>query len=300
MLYSLIVYCSGYKQTLIFSPNTSDKIKNQEAKEFSTKQCNDLFAAVLVHDDCYLEAKLPEKIHLDYSAEQLRQCFLICKQIWQQGVDRKVLIDTIIKISRQRHLSEDEQLNYKHARAKFKHLRFAFVICERTHRYPRFLHFVTSVMGNFQDAFKNHDRALLFRSAFLLRILLSGLSYNLIVRELEGFVVSEPASFQQHIIHQINFLRTHLAKREITSEQFHEMRKVISRQVALYDNLKILFPSTYHNNISEYLSTINGLMGSMHDDLIVKKFEKSQNYYTDTFVMPKDIKQRLLSYVDKY
>jgi hypothetical protein len=78
------------------------------------------------------------------------------------------------------------------------------------------------------------------------------------------------------------------------------MRKVISRQVAMYDNLKTLYPSSYHRSISEYLSTINGLMGSKHDELIAKKFDKSQDYYTDTFVMPEEIKQRLIDLADKY
>ena len=92
---------------------------------------------------------------------------------------------------------------------------------------------------------------------------------------------------------QINFIRVHLSKQKITSKEFHEIRKTISRQVALYDNLKILFPSDYHWQVSRYLGTINGLMGNMHDELISKKFDKSQDYYADTFEMPEEIKLRL-------
>jgi hypothetical protein len=92
----------------------------------------------------------------------------------------------------------------------------------------------------------------------------------------------------------------HLTKKEITGKEFHEMRKVISRQVAMYDNLKTLYPSPYHRNISEYLSTLNGLMGSKHDELIAKKFNKTQDYYKDTFVMPEDIKHRLIELTEKY
>ena len=78
------------------------------------------------------------------------------------------------------------------------------------------------------------------------------------------------------------------------------MRKVISRQVAMYDNLKTLYPSAYHRSISEYLSTLNGLMGSKHDELIAKKFDQSQDYYNDTFVIPDEIKQRLVNLTNKY
>lgn len=300
MPYSQTIYCSGYLKTLNLSSNTFNEIKNKNAPLFSDKQRNDLFAAVLIHDDCYPEAVLPETIHLDYSKEQLQQCFLICKQIWQQGVDREELINIIIKISRQHRLSEEEQRNYKYIRAKFKHLRFAFVTCDKKHRYPKIFHLVTSVMGYFQDAFKNNQKTNLSRSTWLLRLLLSKFCYGFIIKEINGFKASEATIFKQYIQDQIQFLKIHLTKPAVTSKQFHEMRKVISRQVALYDNLKILFPSDYHKNISEYLSTINGLMGSLHDTLIAKKFEKSHGYYADTFEIPEDIKQRLLTFTNKY
>jgi hypothetical protein len=41
-------------------------------------------------------------------------------------------------------------------------------------------------------------------------------------------------------------------------------------------------------------------MGSMHDELIVAKLNKTHNYYKDTFVMPDQIKQRLIAYVNFY
>jgi hypothetical protein len=41
-------------------------------------------------------------------------------------------------------------------------------------------------------------------------------------------------------------------------------------------------------------------MGSMHDALIAKKFDQTQDYYNDTFVMPEDIKQRLINLTNKY
>ncbi|MFZ1547488.1 MAG: hypothetical protein WAT12_10380, partial [Candidatus Nitrotoga sp.] len=66
------------------------------------------------------------------------------------------------------------------------------------------------------------------------------------------------------------------------------------------DNLKILYPSPYHVSISQYLSTINGLMGTMHDELIIKKFKKTQDYYADAFEMPVEIRQRLVALTERY
>jgi hypothetical protein len=41
-------------------------------------------------------------------------------------------------------------------------------------------------------------------------------------------------------------------------------------------------------------------MGSMHDELIAKKFNKTQDYYKDVFVMPEEIRLRLKEYTEKY
>jgi hypothetical protein len=107
-------------------------------------------------------------------------------------------------------------------------------------------------------------------------------------------------SFRQYIKNEINFIRLNLAKDKITSHEFHDMRKVISRQVAMYDNFKTLYPSAYHQSISKCVSTLNGLMGSLHDELIAKKFDKTQHYYKDKFVMPVEIRLRLEQLVSKY
>lgn len=285
---------------LFTNKKISSTLKNNEQNLFSKAQCDNLFSAILVHDDLYPHAKLPDVIHLDYTQQQLQQCYLICKQLWQQGVNRKVLRGIIDNIANQQTLTKEEQLHYKYVRAKFKHLRFAFICFEQKHHYPFVFHRMTILMGKLQDAIKNQQLSGVKRLTFVLKLLLSRFCFHFMEKEIENFVCCEPESFQQYIYHEIDFLSIHLAKDKVTSKQFHEMRKVISRQVALYDNLKTLYPSTYHNSISEYLSTLNGVMGGMHDTLIAKKFEKSQHYYVDTFELPEDIKNRLVIYVDKF
>lgn len=267
---------------------------------FPSEQCDALFAAVLAHDDIDLNATLPDAIHLDYTPEQLTQCYRICRQIWKDGVDRKALVGIVEKIYRQRSLSAEDQLLFKHVRAKFKHLRFAYVACDERHHYPRVFHWLTAAMGYLQDAFKNEQSATMGRMAIRTRLFLTYFVYSLITREIDQFRPSTTAAFQTYVHQQIGFLQLQLAKEKVTSKDFHEMRKVISRQVALYDNLKILYPSPYHHELSRSLCTINGLMGVMHDELIVKKFEKKQDYYANAFEIPEEIKRRLITLAARY
>lgn len=267
---------------------------------FTTEQCDALFAAVLVHDDIHPDAELPAAIKLDYSQHQLTQCYRICRQIWKQGVDRATLSRLIEKVGRQHGLDAGDQLAFKKIRAKFKHLRFAYAAFDARHRYPTTLHGLIALMGYLQDALKNGRVAAVKRSARLLHLLLKPWPYALLTRSIDRFQPSTAQAFRTDVYRQIQFVKTSLAEAEITSRAFHEVRIAISRQVAIYDCLKILYPTPEHRAISQYLSTINGLMGSLHDELIAKKFNKTLNYHADTFAMPADIKQRLSNWVGAY
>lgn len=264
---------------------------------FPAAQCAALFAAVLAHDDLHPDAVLPASIRLDYTAEQLAACYRICRQLWEQGVDRATLREIITKLGRARALSPEEQAAYKHIRARFKHLRFAYAACSAGHRYPRRFHWLTGLMGNLQDAFKNGQRAAVARAAWGLRLLLAPRPYAFIARSLDRFRPTTPESFRAYVGREMAFVRQHLARPAVTSKEFHEMRKVISRQVALYDNLKILYPTPDHENISRCLSTLNGLMGRAHDELIVRRFNQPRDYYAAPFPLPEEIRRRLTALV---
>ena len=267
---------------------------------FSKELCDELFSAILVHDGIYPDAQLPDAIHLDYSEEQILQCYRICRQLWKEGVNRKSLCKMIENICRQGSLNEVDQRAYYCMRARIKHLRFAYMAFGERHCYPRIFQWMAGIMGNLQDALKNQRRFNTLGWGALVRLLLSKPFYTMATREINHFQQSTVESFRQYVHSEINFIRGYLAKSAVTGKEFHEIRKVISRQVAMYDNLKTLYPLPYHRSISEYLCTINGLMGSMHDTLITKKLNKAQDYYAHTFPIPEDIKQRLIAFTDKY
>ena len=267
---------------------------------FSTAQCDALFSAVLVHDQLYPDARLPDSIHLNYTSEQLNECFQICQQLWQAGPNRQNLKQMIDKIYCHGELDDEEQYAYYCMRAKIKHLRFAFVMFDEKHVYPRIFHWMTAVMGHLQDVLKNAQHSSIKFAALLVKLFLSKPFYAMAANEIEQFQSSSVESFRKYVLDEIHFIRINLAKGPVTSHEFHEMRKVISRQVAMYDNFKILYPSAYHQSISQCFSTINGLMGSLHDELIAKKFDKTQHYYKDKFVMPDEIRRRLEELTSKY
>ena len=267
---------------------------------FSAAQCDALFSAVLVHDQLYPDAVLPDTIHLDYTSEQLNECFQICQQLWQAGPNRQYLKQMIEKIYSLGELDAEDQYAYYCMRAKIKHLRFAFVMFDEKHKYPMIFHWMTAVMGHLQDVLKNAEHSSVKFAALLVKLFLSKPFYAMAANEIEKFQPSSVESFRQYVLDEMHYIRMNLAKGPVSSHEFHEMRKVISRQVAMYDNFKTLYPSAYHQSISQCVSTLNGLMGSLHDELIAKKFDKTQHYYKDKFVIPDEIRLRLEQLANKY
>lgn len=275
-------------------------MKSIEEPSFSVEQCNELFAAILVHDDVDLTAELPDTVHLEYSQYQLTQCYRICFQLWEEGVDRKFLIRVARKLYWHRSLDPDVQTVFKHMRAKFKHLRFAYMTFDIHHCYPPEFHRIIRKMGNLQDAFKYENSAKMSRAAIYVRLLSINVVYAFNTRKIRKLEPTTTESFGDYINNEVHFIRLNLLEENVTGRVFHEMRKVISRQVALYDNLKTLYPSPYHSKLSRYLSTLNGLMGNMHDELIAKHFDDTQDYESHTFKVPAQIRQRLTALAGKY
>jgi hypothetical protein len=159
---------------------------------------------------------------------------------------------------------------------------------------------MTASMGYMQDVLKSPQPISVKFAAILVKLFLTKPIYSIATNEFDKFVPSTPENFQLYLAEGINFIASNLVKDKVTSHEFHEVRRVISRLVAFYDCMYILYPSDDQHAVLLYLSTINGLMGSLHDDLIVAKLNKTQNYYKDTFAMPADIKERLVAYVDFY
>lgn len=266
---------------------------------FSAQQCDALFAAVLVNDRVDPAVDVLPDID-DCTQAQLIAYFGICRQLWATGVDRRALDRTMRQLHAARTLDADGQTAFKHVRAKFKQLRFAFANADARHRYPRLLDFVTAVMGHLQDDFKNGRSAAVGRRALLLRPFLMPAPYALIGRELDRFVPSTEAAFRTFVAREIGVVRAALARDGVTGTEFHAIRKIVSRQASLYAGLATLEPSERHAQVFAYLSVINGLMGRLHDDLVVRRLRGEQDYHGHDFALPEDIRHRLHVLTTRY
>jgi hypothetical protein len=267
---------------------------------FSAAQCEALFKALLLHDEINLEVSLPKPRPESYTQVQLNEYFQLSHQLWRDGLSRLMLLEMIEKIYHQGKLDADDKHKYYCMRAKIKHLRYAFLMFDRNHRFPMIFHWMAAVMGYMQDLLKSSQHSSVKRVALLVKLFLTKPIYALVIKKFDKFIPSSSENFHQYLDNSIDFINSKLIKDRLTSHEFHEVRRVISRIVTFYNCIYILYPDNYQYVVLLYLRTINGLMGSVHDDLIVASFNKTQNYHKDTFEMPTVIKQRLMAYVEFY
>jgi hypothetical protein len=261
--------------------------------EFTQAQCDALFAAVLVHDDYFPDAVLPARVDLDYSQDQLSASYALCRQLWLTGTDWSAFDRIIRRLGQQQGKDADALKAFKDIRAKFKHLQFSCHNLDVRHSYPRMLHWITGVMGEMQDGFRYGQYAAAKRYVTLLRLFMTRLPLVLIRREVDGFQPCSPESFRLYLKNQMDDVRRLLAKSDCTGKDFHDGRKVVSRMVAFYDDMKILYPSSDHDALTQIFSSINGLMGGMHDDLVARKLAGTLDYAKDRFPLPDEIRERL-------
>jgi hypothetical protein len=264
-----------------------------DAKRFSDAQCEALFAAVLVNDVVDPVTDLPETITLDHDPDHLLDCFRICRQLWKTGVDRDELRALTRRIGRDHDLDEAERLRFKYVRARFKHLRFAFALYGAKHRYPTILDWMTTAMGHLQDAFKNGHVGAIGREVLIARAFLSAPAQALLRREVDHFRPGGSRSFRAYVARQVAILHSVLARDRMTGHEFHETRKIISRQVSFYDSLRTIAPSEEAYRMSRALAAINGLMGAMHDELIQRRIAGTLDYHKQNFPLPAEIRDRL-------
>lgn len=260
---------------------------------YSAETLETLFQAVEIDDVVDPIVQLPDPIPLACNTQQMRRCFELCRQFWADGVHRAEIRQLAHILLRTRDLPPVARVRYKHIRARYKHLRFALVLYSARHKAPLLFRSTVAVMGHLQDAFRNRRRTATLGYGLVLRALLTWPVWAIVKREIGSIRLDDPEPFLIFRKTEIDRLRRMLESETLTGDQFHAMRKIVSRQVSFYDTLRTLEPEEPFYKMSRFLSAINGLMGDMHDNLVERAGAGEQDYHRHPVPLPEEIRQRL-------
>lgn len=257
------------------------------------------FDAVEINDVVDADVHLPDPIVLDCTDAQIRQCFALCLQFWEDGVHRSDLLALVGALLRDATLPPADIVRYKHIRARYKQLRFALVLYGRRHRVPPLFNATVVVMGQLQDSFRNGQRRAVRGYALVLRALLSRPLWALVRRGVERTRLDTADGFLAYRKGEIRRLEKALAQDMLTGPQFHTLRRIVSRQVSFYDSQRTVRHDDHHYRMSRFLSAINGLMGSRHDEMVEQAMAGTRDYRTPA-PLDDDLRQRLELLVARY
>jgi len=267
---------------------------------YSQEVLGALFEAIEMDDVVDPVVSLPDPIPVDCTRDEMQRCLDLCRQFWRERASRAEMRELVGTLLLTGDLPQDARKRYKHIRAAYKHLRFALVLYGASHKAPLLFRSTVAVMGHLQDAFRNRRRAAVLGYAIALRVLLSWPVWTAVRREVSGVTLDDAAGFLAYRKAEFRRLRGWLSTGSLTGHRFHSIRKVVSRQVSFYDTLRTLEPEEQGYRMSRFLSAINGLMGSMHDDLVEQAGKGHRDYHRDDFPMPEDILSRLKALTAAY
>jgi hypothetical protein len=267
---------------------------------FSSEILDAVFEAVEMDDVVDPVVSLPDPIPVACTREDMRRGLDLCTQFWREGASRAELCDLAATLLATSDLPLDARVRFKHIRARYKHLRFALVLYGARHKAPLLFRVTVAVMGNLQDAFRNGHRSAVMGYALLLRLLVCWPSWLAVRRGVNAARIDDAAGFLAFRSAEIGRLTRWLNEPDLTAHRFHAMRKIVSRLVSYYDTMRILEPDERMFRMSRFLSAINGLMGSLHDDLVEAALAGRRDYNRDLLHLPDDIRERLVALTRAY
>lgn len=269
-------------------------------EKFSPDVLQRLFVAVEEDDIVDLNAVLPERVPIDCTDVNIRRCYDLCLQFWEDGFTRKDLLQLVLKQVRGDELSDSERKQYKYIRARYKHLRFAQRLYRKNHRSGHLFSKATVFLGHFQDGFRNRNKTITDTYGRQLRIYLSLPVWRIVQYSLRHSQPETASEFMAYCQAQMRTLREFIARPQLTGSEFHAMRKIISQQVSYYDTLRSLYPDNHDARaVSRFLAAINGLMGDQHDEMVTDAMEMRKPYNAPG-VLDSAIRERIEQLLARY
>lgn len=277
----------------------TERIDSVRGERFSPEVLRRFFDAVEVNDAVGPVDPLPPRIDMPCTDAQVRACFALCAQFWDEGVRRSDLARLVDDLVLGRDPSAAQRLAFKHIRARFKQLRFAQRLYDQRHKADLTLEIPTVLMGELQDAFRNRERRRVLAAGLLLRVMVLRPVWWFMRWRALNARLDDAAGVDAHRRRLMEQLREHIAAADFTGRQFHALRWVVSQQVSYYDMRRSLQPARDLDAIARYLACLNGLMGARHDQMVADALAGRSAYDTRTRLDP-EIRAHLEALVARY
>jgi hypothetical protein len=258
-----------------------------------TDQCMALFQALRSEDDHHPQETLPDVLKTDYTQQQLAEAMELNKRLWEEGADRVELLELSRQLGKSVIGLEAEARRFKHLRRRFKAIRFAFTLFDERHAYPKHLDRLTREMGYLQDARAYNRPEEVRKHAKKLVVLLKAQRFAKVQAEVATPKVTTPDKLYAYLLSEVEFLEQVVQEGVVSSQEYHRIRKVVSRQVSFFATMGTLYPSEYDWQVKRFLSTINGEASDFLDVVQIAATKDPEGYKTARIPLPTYLRERL-------
>lgn len=219
--------------------------------------------------------------------------FLLSRRVWEDAADRGALRELAAHFKEGTATTADEE-QLRERRARLKNVRFAFAMFDREHGEGEALNALAKAMGQVRDGHKTDTARWLRHGARELEEALTREAWQALHDELDGFRVARPAELHEYQVTELARLGDLAGRNFVTAADLHEMRKIVARFGAMYGLLRARVGTARVERAFRHLSTLNGRMGALHDELVAMTARGELDYRRDGVSVPPELRTALL------
>lgn len=259
--------------------------------------CTRLLLAVQAHDVDYGGVRFPNQVEVAMDPESLKRYFHSIREYWK---NRPKGFFALLEKAKDQELSAEDLQALKSLRGRLRIVRFGFNLLDKRHQSPETINWIVKTTGALTDAYKNGHHGRANATAKTLLEYFGERNWLEIEEEIHSFKTSSEESFREYLKDQVAKLGKGLESHRMTAEQFHDLRKIVSRLLTFFDILMADLPADDVKAAFRFLSTTQYRMGRIHDHLVKLHLANRFDYHNDRFRMSKDLHERLATIVRKF
>ena len=243
-------------------------------------------------------AHLSEAFQWEIKKDRAYDFFQLARELWQEqeAITIRELLETVNKS--QQPLPE-VSLKLKSFRAILKRIRSASIAFSVNHSPPeRFARLVVNI-GKLRDSWKRNDLTEANKLANDIIEQLNKKNLKKLQHELDSFEADSKNGFSEWLLETKKELSNSLKSGQMTAEQFHNHRKIVSTLLAIAEIRYSFKPNLRTFNQVTFLRRLNVKTGLWHDVFVMNGFQETDDYKNEKLVIPNDLIESLTELRDK-
>lgn len=199
---------------------------------------------------------------------------------------------------------DDEMQRFTEIRVRFKALRINYMTLAEDSAVPKSVQKISVIMGHVTDDFENGRKALksLDKNLKLLNKAIENDNTAALIRQdISAFKPKSSAEILAGMRERIRRIaEASSSDKKFLAPDYHEIRKEVGGVQTMITLERGILGSTAYDDVLKVLSTINGKMGKVHDELTVGRVTGKFDYFKTKVEIDPEIRELMKNFLAKF